>query len=146
MRFWDSSAIVPLCIEQPSTPVADRLYAEDSALAVWWPAPVECASAFARLRRGHLLDGDAETAARVNLDRLQSLWIEIQPTAGLRDEALRALDAHALTAADALQLAAALEWVGGDPAGASLVTFDRRLGDAARREGFEVPDAGGFER
>lgn len=146
MRFWDSSALVPLCIEQPATPVAEALYDDDPDLAVWWTAPVECVSAFARLRRSHHLDRAGETTARDQLETLRSLWIEVQPVAELRDEALRILDAHTLTAADALQLAAGLEWIGGDPGGGSFVTFDARLGDAARREGFDLPDLQGLAR
>lgn len=146
MRFWDSSALVPLCVEQPATAVAETLYDDDPELAVWWTAPVECASAFARLRRAHLLDRAGEATARDQLEQLRSLWIEVQPVGELREEALRILDAHALTATDALQLAAGLEWIGGDPGGASFVTFDERLGDAARREGFDLPDLEGLER
>lgn len=44
-------------------------------------------------------------------------------------------------AADALQLAAALAWAGGGPAGHVVHTLDRRPGLAAQREGFRVvPD------
>jgi predicted nucleic acid-binding protein len=45
---------------------------------------------------------------------------------------------HPLRAADALQLAAALVWMGGAPNGAELVTRDTRLAHAARKEGFAV--------
>jgi predicted nucleic acid-binding protein len=45
---------------------------------------------------------------------------------------------HPLRAADALQLGAALFAADGDPQSLELVTLDRRLADAARREGFPV--------
>ncbi|MGB3551121.1 MAG: hypothetical protein WA993_10545 [Candidatus Binatus sp.] len=45
---------------------------------------------------------------------------------------------HSLRAADALQLGAALVAADGDPQSLELVTLDRRLADAARREGFPV--------
>ena len=45
---------------------------------------------------------------------------------------------HPLRTADALQLGAALVAADGDPQSLELVTLDRRLADAARREGFPV--------
>jgi hypothetical protein len=45
---------------------------------------------------------------------------------------------HDLRAADALQLAAAIEAAEGRPRGLGFVTLDLRLADAARREGFRV--------
>ena len=48
------------------------------------------------------------------------------------------LRVHALRAADALQLAAALLASDEEPAGLDIVTLDSRLADAARREGFRV--------
>lgn len=76
------------------------------------------------------------------IDRLLGATIEIQPNADLRDEALRLLDLHPLRAADALQLAAALECAGARPRGFPFVCTDQRLRDAAIRQGFDVlPDA-----
>lgn len=49
MRFWDSSAVVPLLVaEDLSAPLQD-LYAQDGSAVVWWATPVECVSAVARL-------------------------------------------------------------------------------------------------
>ena len=137
MRFWDSSAIIPLCLDQPRSARARALHDEDDQLAVWWGTPVECASAFARLRRDGVLDGAGEDAARSLLTALQDAWFEVQQGDAVRRQALRALRVHPLRAADSLQLAAALEWAGSPPAG-QLVTFDERLKAAARREGFGV--------
>ena len=53
--------------------------------------------------------------------------------------AQRVLRVHPLRAADALQLAAALLWAGGQPHLRVLHTLDDRLAAAARREGFDVP-------
>lgn len=52
--------------------------------------------------------------------------------------ARRLLRVHALRAADALQLAAAIAASEADPASLKLVTLDERLAEAARREGFPV--------
>jgi len=62
----------------------------------------------------------------------------IAPGDQLRDRAHRLLAVHALRAADALQLAAALVWADERPAGLEFVSLDDRLGEAARREGFRV--------
>jgi hypothetical protein len=45
---------------------------------------------------------------------------------------------HALRAADALQLAAALDWCDGNTRGESFVCLDDRLRGAAVLEGFRV--------
>lgn len=137
MRFWDASAVVPLLLGQPASEPARRLLEEDSDLVVWWGTPVECASALARLRREGSLTLDAERGALDALELLSSGWHEILPGEALRAQALRILRLHPLRSADALQLAAALEWSGSPPSG-TLVTFDHRLGEAASREGFTI--------
>ena len=138
MRFWDSSALVPLCLAQPRTPPARAALAEDPEIVVWWGSAIECASAIGRLHRdGHLSDDD-EAAARHLLGLLRQSWFEIQPGDAVRDQALRLLRLHPLRAADALQLAAALEWAG-MPATGVVMTYDERLRTAARREGFSAP-------
>lgn len=137
MRFWDASALVPLLIDQPSSAAARRWLDEDRELVVWWGSSIECASAIARLQREGILDGGAERSARDLLETLRSGWFEIRPGDAVRDQALRLLRLHPLRSADALQLAAALEWAGSPPDGVFL-GFDTRLRDAAQREGFQV--------
>lgn len=137
MRFWDSSALVPLCLTQPMTERARSLYDEDPEMVVWWGTPVECASSFARLRRNGILSTGDEEAARSILAVLQHAWYEVQPDDGVREQALRLLRLHPLRAADSLQLAAGLEWAGVPPTG-EFLTFDERLKEAARLEGFTV--------
>ena len=137
MRFWDSSALVPLCLDQPQSEAVRKLYDEDPELVVWWGSPVECASAFTRLRHDGILRAEDEDVALATLAELQDASYEIQPGERLRLQALRILRLHPLRAADALQLAAALEWAGAPPSG-EFVTFDQRLKGAARREGFRV--------
>ncbi len=116
----------------------------DQGMVVWWGTPLECASAvFRRERAGGL--GPAESdAAIANLKALEDAWVEIQPGDALRSRATRALAVHELRAADSLQLAAALSWRP-EPRQADFVTFDSRLGSAARLEGFhllELPGPG----
>ena len=142
MRFWDASAITPLCLDEGRSTEVDRLLSEDPRMTVWWATPVECASAIARRRRAGALSAADQDSAYEVLDRLSTAWFEIQPGQLVRSYAFRVLRVHALSAADALQLAAALVWAGTPATGpapvAELVTLDGRLAEAARLEGFTV--------
>ena len=134
MRFWDASALIPLCVEQPDSRAVRALLEEDRTMAVWWGSPIECWSAFARLRREGLLQPDEEDSARSLLRILQDAWTEILPGEEVRAHAGRLLRIHPLRSADALQLAAALVWAG-TPPGGEIVVFDRRLQEVAYLEG-----------
>ena len=111
---------------------------EDSEMVVWWGSTIECASAIARLHCEERLTSAEERSARGLLGELSGTWFEIQPGAGVRDQALRILRLHPLGAADSLQLAAALEWSGTAVTGA-FVSYDNQLRTAAEREGFATP-------
>lgn len=138
MRFWDSSAIVPLCVEETATDRALALVNEDPEVAIWWATPVECASALARLEReAALTPADAADAFR-RLDLLARSWFEIEPHDELREVARRLLRVHPLRAADALQLAAAYLAAERRPPTLEVVTLDERLRHAALKEGFRV--------
>lgn len=65
-------------------------------------------------------------------------WIEIYDAVAARLHAERIVLVYPLRTADALQLGAAIVAADGDPQSLELVTLDRRLADAARREGFPV--------
>jgi len=138
VRFWDSSAVTPLLTSESSTPTIEDLAREDPAVVVWWTTSVECASALARLRRSGLLTEEGERDALAVLEALAGSWTEVRPGNALRATAMRLLRVHALRAADALQLAAALSWAEGDPRGRPFVCLDERLRTAAGREGFAV--------
>ncbi len=138
MRFWDSSAIVPLIVAEASTDSVQAIAGEDPAMCVWWGTEIECVSAVARLEREDALADKAMIAALERLDLLVEAWNEVQPVAAVRGTARRLLRVHQLRAADALQLAAAVVAAEGVPASLDLVTLDERLAAAARREGFVV--------
>ena len=40
MMFWDSSALVPLCLDQPRSPEARTLAGEDAEMVVWWGSAI----------------------------------------------------------------------------------------------------------
>lgn len=139
MRFWDSSAVVPLLVEQaPSSRVAAWV-AEDEAMVLWTLTPIEVVSAVRRLVRDHALDEEVAHQAEARLDTLVRGCHQIIDIESVKSLARRLLRLHALRAFDALQLGAALAWAEGDPPGRTLHTLDTRLGIAARREGFTVP-------
>ncbi len=138
MKFWDTSAIVPLCVTEPATPQVRRLVDADPSLVVWWTTRTECVSAFTRRRRDSHLSAQAERRARDVLAAIAAEWSEVLPSESLRLRSERLLAVHPLRAADAFQLAAALLWSRGDTATHAIVSFDERLREAASREGFQV--------
>jgi len=141
VRFWDTSALVPLLLQQAATSGVEALLTEDAEMVAWWGTPVECASTAARLRREERLTVRDEQRVLAAVSALRAAWVEVLPSDEVQERAMRLLRVHPLKAADALQLAAALVWAG-SPAGAELVTFDERLALAARLEGFRVlPEA-----
>jgi len=134
--FWDSSALVPLCVVQQATAAAESL-SRQYEVVVWWAAPVEICSAFSRLLRMGQLTGSGEVQAKAVLDRLRAQWREISPDTSLRDQAERLLDRFPLKAADALQLAAAMAWCSDRPRGRAFLSGDAQLLDAANQLGFQ---------
>lgn len=140
MKFWDSSAIVPLCVEETATDRALALVNEDPEVAIWWATPVECASAVARLEREAALTPAEAAEAFHRLDLLARSWFEIEPHDELREVARRLLRVHPLRAAGALQLAAAYLAAERRPPTLEVVTLDERLRQAALKEGFRVPE------
>lgn len=138
MIFWDASAIIPLCIDEPQTRLVRDIAKKDSTIVAWWGNIVECYSAFARLRREGFLKPQEEDHVRRLLTILSETWVEIEPSKDIRDLAGRLLFLHPLRAADSLQLAAALIWAGRAPKGHQFVCLDSRLRDAARNEGFSL--------
>jgi len=135
--FWDTSAVVPLCVQQSMTPNAIALYKLHSVV-VWWTTPVEIASALARLVRMKQINPADCAKARKLANVLSDSWSVIQPSDRLRTKALQLVDRYDLRAADSLQLAAALEWCEGAPQGRGFLTADERLRQAALLSGFDA--------
>lgn len=133
--FWDSSALVPLCITQRSTPQAKALSA-NYGMAVWWLTAVEIRSAFARELRMGQLTPNGLVQAQITLDRLRDNWREQEPTEAVREQAERLIDRFPLKAADALQLAAAMGWCLKRPTGRPFISGDGQLLESARALGF----------
>ncbi len=138
MRFWDTSAIVPLLVAEPESGTMKALAGEEGDLVTWWGTRAECVSALGRGRREGALSGADVTNARALLNHLSNNWAEMQPTQRLRALAERFMDAHPLKAADAMQLAAAFRWAAERPRGYEFVSLDGPLRRAAAAEGFTV--------
>jgi predicted nucleic acid-binding protein len=138
VRFWDSSALVPLLTLERESASLRQLLDSDGAVCLWWAARTECLSGLhRRLREGNLARSDLETARQRLLD-LEGASNLAQPSETIRARAERLLAVHPLRAADAFHLAAALVTSEEHPAELPFVTLDARLGDAAMREGFAV--------
>lgn len=135
--FWDSSALVPLCVIQPQTPGATALYAKYRIVA-WWAAQVEIVSGLNRLVRMGGITYDQYLASKPFVQRLVLGWNSVHESASITDHACSLLEQYPLRAADALQLAAALEACDHKPQGYVFVTADQRLADAARLVRFSV--------
>lgn len=138
MRYWDSSALLPLLVREPATELRRFHLEQDPEVLTWWGTRVECVSALNRLLRDGLLDEEALERSNDGLELLASSWTEILPSERLRQRAMRLLRLHPLRAADALQLAAALVGSAEDPASLGFACADPRLNEAARKEGFRV--------
>jgi len=137
LKFWDSSAVIPLVVSETTTEQVGRLLSEDRQMHVWWGTEVECASTLARLEREGV-DPVIIEAALSRLAMLRDDWNEVAPVSTVRLTAKRFLRLHPLRAADALQLAAAFAVADGDPGSVSFVSLDDRLRRAARLEGFAL--------
>jgi predicted nucleic acid-binding protein len=125
--FWDASALVPLCIPSSQDASQARKLLSQYRPVVWWGSAVEIWSAVARLnRQGDLTIRERQFAAE-RFAQLRLSWREVQPTLRVRDLAESHVDRYALRSADALQLAAALDWCNERPKRRSFVSCDRLL-------------------
>lgn len=143
MRFWDSSAVIPLLVPEAMSGSIQKLFAGDSVMVAWWATEIECTSAIARQQRSGRLDEEVAAEAFTRLSALKSGWHEVEPSEDIRELAKRLLRVHDLRTADALQLAAALFVAESRPSTLHFLSLDERLVTAARREGFattKLPD------
>ena len=138
MRFWDTSALVPLVIAEKGSARSKVWLREDSEVMVWTLTRVELLSALTRRRREKPESSAALLVARRDFLRAWESWSEVTAVDLTRRHAERLVEAHSLRAADALQLGAA--WIAAeeDPGSLEFVTLDRNLANAAKREGFAV--------
>ena len=138
MRYWDSSALVPLFFDEPTSEAMARLVADDPDVVVWLLTSVELLSMIARVERSSQgLEDLLSGVRREVLERIRRCNA-VTLVDAVRQRAERLVSVHALTAADALQLAAALVVSREQPETLEFVTLDKVLARAARLEGFHV--------
>ena len=142
MRFWDSSALIPLVVRERRSSLVEALVADDPDMMVWWASPVECGSAVHRLRREGVFTPTEAAQVLAGLTAVLDAANAVEPGDEMCAKALRLLGVHPLRAADALQLAAALLWTRDHPGGRDFVCLDERLRTAAAVEGFQVLPVG----
>ena len=138
MKFWDSSALVPLLLDEPNSAALRALLKSDQDIHVWWATSLECTSAIVRRERHGDLDSQGVSAALQRLRFLAAGWNEVTPSEPVRTIAARLLRVHPLRVADSLQLAAAIQVADGRAAELPFVSLDERLNEAADREGFPI--------
>lgn len=138
MRFWDSSAIVPLALAEAETARARRWFDDDRHVVVWTLTRVELLSALARRRRREPASAGRLIQARRDLLAAWDEWTEITAVDLVRRHAERLVERYPLRAADSLQIGAALVAAHDDPGSLVFVTFDGGQAEVAEAEGFRV--------
>jgi len=138
VKFWDTSALVPLIIDEPATPAMRALVRQDRDVFVWMLTGVELLSTLGRLGRASAGLADLLPGIRYDATALFAQWAAVTHVEGVRRRAERLVGVHPLSAADAMQLGAALLASDDRPETLDFVTLDRALASAARLEGFRV--------
>ncbi|MCP4591068.1 MAG: type II toxin-antitoxin system VapC family toxin, partial [bacterium] len=87
MKFWDSSALVPLLVDEALTAALKDLAVSEDAILAWWASEVECASAVARLEREGKLSPEAATQAFARIEAFCRSWQVIEPVEKVRQTA-----------------------------------------------------------
>ncbi|MCP4667977.1 MAG: type II toxin-antitoxin system VapC family toxin [Deltaproteobacteria bacterium] len=147
MKFWDSSAIVPLIVNEEETDYCLKILSHDQEMLIWCLSRLEVMSALCRQVRDRTLGDAAFQKAKTRMNDLIERAYEVKAIEKVKQRAQRLLEVHPLRAADACQLASALVASQEDPGRLSMVCFDQRLMNAATKEGFAVnPDKDENER
>ncbi len=138
MKFWDTSALIPLIVDEPATPEVRSLLTDDRDVVVWMLTSVELLSTLGRLGRAAPDLADLLPGVRLEAMELFRKWSAVTHVEGVSRRAERLVGVHPLTAADAMQLGAALLASGDRPETLDFVTLDRSLARCAQLEGFRV--------
>jgi predicted nucleic acid-binding protein len=133
--FFDSSAIVPLCVAQSVSQSTRELFRRFNTQVVARTTLIGTTSTlYQAVALGALTQSNARRAL-ARLEQLENRWAEVVASGRVREVALDVLRAHQLRSGDAIQLASALVWCKDKPRRRSFVCFDQRLGKAADRAG-----------
>jgi uncharacterized protein with PIN domain len=138
LRFWDTSALIPLIVEERSSRHFRDLVREDRKIVVWTLSRVEILGTLARKRREDELSPEGFTTASNRLDAAWTRWGHVFDIDAVRERAERLVVDEAISSADALQLGSALLAFDDKPRNRGFVVVDAGLARVARREGFTV--------
>ena len=138
MSFWDSSALVPLCINEPRSILAGKLWKQFPEKFVWWETSIEISSALARIRRENNITSAQRQKAEKRLETIEKIWREIQPVARVKELARTFPALYSLKAADSMQLASALVWCQEKPKNRDFISGDEKLIKVAEAVGFTI--------
>lgn len=134
MRFWDTSALIPLLAREAATDALTALFRDDRNIIVAFITPVEIDSALGR-KAG--VNADLRRLAERRLAVIEANWTIIDEYESAMRIARRFATNYGLRAGDAIQLACATLAVKHSSA-LPFVTRDQELGEAARRIGFAI--------
>jgi predicted nucleic acid-binding protein len=138
LRFFDASAVVKRYVDETGSAQVRRLLVPGEVI-VSRLSEVEVGSSInRRMREGSLSGEQRDRILAALLDDLAT-WQVVEVSPEVTSTALRLMRTHPLRAAAAIQLASALV-VDANLRGplSEFVAFDRRLLDAALREGLTV--------
>lgn len=133
--YFDSSAFVKLVVDEDGSSIADELWDASTEVISSLLAYPEVRAALAAAQRANRLTSEQLRRAE---EAWETFWAGVRPvdlTDLLARKAAQECRTHALSGADGVHLASALLAV---EAGVLLVTWDRRLSDAARAAGLPV--------
>jgi predicted nucleic acid-binding protein len=137
IAYFDTSAVVPLLVEEPGTDISLRVFLQAETLATVRMTFAEVSAALARASRLGRLTADAHDRA---LAELESVWAQMD-VLDVNDDLVRAAGAlartHALRGYDAVHCAAALRVTSTSTV---ALAGDRDLLGAWQREGLQVLD------
>lgn len=135
MKFWDTSALVPLALAEETSRSMRQLMMTDVNAAVSFITGVELQSAIARRIGNH--EPEVKLAASQFVSALQTGWTVADDYGPIVSHAQQLAAVHALRAGDAIQLASAIAICSNGPR-MTFVVLDEELAAAARAEGFPV--------
>jgi predicted nucleic acid-binding protein len=138
MKFWDTSALVPLLVDEETTTEVRQLFVRDPDVVIWLLTSVELLSAIGRLGRRAAGIDDLVPSLRSEAVELVSRCVVVSEVDGVRRRAERLVGVHPIAAADAMQIGAALVACEDRPERLEIVTLDAQLARCAQLEGFRV--------
>jgi predicted nucleic acid-binding protein len=143
IAYFDTSAIVPLVVAEPTSPLCAHVWAVADQVATSRLSYVEAAAALASAERMGRLKRESYDEARHRLGTLWDMVQIVEADVSLMEEAADAARNQGLRGYDAMQFVSAMRIAS---AGSIAVSGDRDLLAAWRRSGLATVDTSlGFD-